>query len=80
MGRRKMLKIENVYKNFGTTEVLKGLNLTIEEGSIFGLVGVNGAGKSTLLRLISGVYEADLLPLRITIRSTIQRYGNRSPL
>ena len=59
MGRRKMLKIENVYKNFGTTEVLKGLNLTIEEGSIFGLVGVNGAGKSTLLRLISGVYEAD---------------------
>ncbi len=54
-----MLKIENVYKNFGTTEVLKGLNLVVQEGSVFGLVGVNGAGKSTLLRLISGVYEAD---------------------
>ena len=54
-----MLKIENVYKNFGSTQVLKGLNLTVEEGSIFGLVGVNGAGKSTLLRLIAGVYEAD---------------------
>lgn len=54
-----MLKIENVYKNFGTTEVLKGLNLAVQEGSVFGLVGVNGAGKSTLLRLISGVYEAD---------------------
>ena len=59
MGRRQMLKIENVYKNFGTTEVLKGLNLAVQEGSVFGLVGVNGAGKSTLLRLISGVYEAD---------------------
>lgn len=54
-----MLIIENVYKNFGTTEVLKGLNLAVQEGSVFGLVGVNGAGKSTLLRLISGVYEAD---------------------
>lgn len=54
-----MLKIEHVYKNFGTTEVLKGLNLVVQEGSVFGLVGVNGAGKSTLLRLISGVYEAD---------------------
>ena len=50
-----MLKIENVYKNFGSTEVLKGLNLAVEEGSIFGLVGVNGAGKSTLLKLLCGV-------------------------
>ena len=33
--------------------------MAVQEGSVFGLVGVNGAGKSTLLRLISGVYEAD---------------------
>ncbi len=54
-----MLRIENLYKSFGSMEVLKGLNLTVQEGSVFGLVGINGAGKSTLLRLISGVYEAD---------------------
>ncbi len=54
-----MLKIEHLYKNFGTTEVLKDLNLEVNEGSVFGLVGVNGAGKSTLLRLIAGVYKPE---------------------
>ncbi len=54
-----MLKIQNLYKAFGDKEVLKDLNLIVEDGSIFGLVGVNGAGKSTLLRLIAGVYKAD---------------------
>lgn len=54
-----MLKIENISKSFGCREVLKNLHLEIQDGSIFGLVGINGAGKSTLLRLIAGVYEAD---------------------
>ncbi|MBR2990597.1 MAG: ABC transporter ATP-binding protein [Solobacterium sp.] len=54
-----MLRIENLYKSFGDKEVLRNLNLQVENGSIFGLVGVNGAGKSTLLRLIAGVYKAD---------------------
>ena len=54
-----MLRINNVSKSFGTKEVLKKLNLTVNEGSIFGLVGVNGAGKSTLLRCISGIYRCE---------------------
>lgn len=54
-----MIHAENVSKNFGENEVLKDLNLTIPDGSIFGLVGVNGAGKSTLLRMIAGVYSCD---------------------
>jgi len=54
-----MLKIENLSKSFGKLKVLDNLSLTVEDGTIFGLVGVNGAGKSTLLRLISGVYEPD---------------------
>lgn len=54
-----MIKIQNLYKSFGSKEVLKNVNLTIEDGKIFGLVGINGAGKSTLLRLISGIYQAD---------------------
>lgn len=54
-----MLKINGLCKNFGTHEVLKDLNLEIQSGSIFGLVGVNGSGKSTLLRAIAGVYEPD---------------------
>lgn len=54
-----MLKINGLSKNFGTLEVLKDLNLQINDGSIFGLVGINGAGKSTLLRTIAGVYEPE---------------------
>ena len=54
-----MLKIEHLEKSFGSHPVLKDLNLELQEGSVFGLVGVNGAGKSTLLRLIAGVYQPD---------------------
>ena len=54
-----MLKINNVSKSFGDKIVLNNLNLQINEGSLFGLVGVNGAGKSTLLRCIAGIYQCD---------------------
>ena len=54
-----MLKIEGLYKAFKDKKVLEGLDLVLNEGSIFGLVGVNGAGKSTLLRCVAGIYEAD---------------------
>lgn len=52
-----MLKITNLTKKFDQKEVLKNVSLTINEGDIFGLVGINGAGKSTLLRTICGVFE-----------------------
>ena len=54
-----MLKIEKLCKQFGSQKVLKDLDLEIQDGTIFGLVGINGAGKSTLLRLIAGVYQPD---------------------
>ena len=54
-----MIRIQNLSKSYGEKLVLKGLNIEIEEGKVFGLVGINGAGKSTLLRLISGVLKAD---------------------
>ena len=54
-----MIKIEKLTKNLGSNCVLDNLDLIINDGDIFGLVGINGAGKSTLLRCISGVYEAD---------------------
>lgn len=54
-----MLKIDQLCKSFGDNQVLKDLDLEIQDGSIFGLVGINGAGKSTLLRMIAGVYEPE---------------------
>ena len=52
-----MIEIKNLSKSYGKTSVLEKVNLTVSEGSVFGLVGINGAGKSTLLRLISGVLK-----------------------
>lgn len=54
-----MLEIKNVSKSFNNKKVLDNCDLTIKDGSVFGLIGVNGAGKSTLLRLISGIYQND---------------------
>lgn len=54
-----MLKINNVSKSFTDKEAIKNINLSIDKGSILGLVGPNGAGKSTLLRTIVNIYTPD---------------------
>lgn len=46
--------IEDLSLSFGTTEVLKGINLTIKAGEFFSFLGPSGSGKSTLLRAIAG--------------------------
>ena len=51
----KTLKIEELSKNFGTTEVLKKINLDIDEGNFLVLLGPSGCGKSTLLNIIAGL-------------------------
>lgn len=48
------LVCKNVYKSYKKTEVLNDLNLELEKGKIYGLIGRNGAGKTTLLSLMSG--------------------------
>ncbi len=45
---------KGVTKRFGGTEILKGVDLSVEGGEIFGLIGPSGAGKSTLLRVLTG--------------------------
>jgi ABC-type multidrug transport system, ATPase component len=54
-----MIQIDNLSKSYGSSVVLRHVNITFEEGKIHGLLGLNGAGKSTLLRLMAGVYEPD---------------------
>ena len=51
------LELKNVKKNFGSTSIIRGVNLKIKKGEIHSLIGPNGAGKSTLYNLISGVYN-----------------------
>ena len=54
-----MIGIKGVTKALGNNLVLDEVNLSIEEGKVFGLVGVNGAGKSTLLRCLVGIYKPE---------------------
>ena len=54
-----MIKVNNVVKTFDHFKALDGLTMSVEKGSIYGLVGPNGAGKSTILRHITGAYRPD---------------------
>jgi len=54
-----MIKIRNLYKSFGDLEVLKGLDLDVEEGEVVVIIGASGSGKSTLLRCINFLEEND---------------------
>lgn len=56
-GEKSMIKIERLCKDYEGTTVLDNISLTIDQGDIFGLVGLSGAGKSTLLRCISGLED-----------------------
>jgi len=54
MNQATTIQTRELDKNFGQVEALKGVNLEIESGQIFGLLGANGAGKTTLIRLLIG--------------------------
>ena len=59
----KFIEISNLYKTFYNKkqriEVLKGIDLSVEKGEIYGIVGFSGAGKSTLVRCINRLEEPD---------------------
>jgi len=54
-----MLHISNLKKSFGNKEVLKGIELSVPEHSIFGFIGRNGAGKTTTMKTVLGLLRAD---------------------
>jgi len=54
-----MLRITGLHKRFGDKEVLRGLNLSVPEHSIYGFIGKNGTGKTTTMKTILGLLKAD---------------------
>ncbi len=53
-----ILTVENIHKNYGSIEALKGVSFNVPEGSVFGILGPNGSGKTTLLGIILDVLKA----------------------
>jgi ABC-2 type transport system ATP-binding protein len=59
MGEKSYIELDNVTKTFDGVTALRGMNLHVRKGSIYGLVGVNGSGKTTALKHIAGIYRQD---------------------
>ncbi len=54
-----MIQLHDIHKSFGTLEVLKGINLTINRGEVVSIVGPSGAGKTTLLQILGTLDRPD---------------------
>ena len=53
------LAVNGADKSFGKKKAVEHIDLSVEEGTIHGLLGSNGAGKTTLMKVMSGIYKAD---------------------
>ena len=52
-----VLEVRGLVKRYGAVEALKGIDLTVEKGSIYGFIGPNGAGKTTTIRIVAGLVK-----------------------
>jgi len=55
LSKKNMIKLENIIRNFGSLQVLKGINLEVERGEIVSITGPSGAGKTTLLQIMGSL-------------------------
>lgn len=72
-----MIKTENITKNFGTLQVLKGIDLHIDKGEVVSIVGPSGAGKTTLLQIIGTLEKPDTGSVYIDDVDVTQLSGNK---
>jgi len=52
------IHIQKLYKHYGNTIAIRGINLDIHRGELFGLIGADGAGKTTTFNILGGVMES----------------------
>ncbi|MBT8326333.1 MAG: ABC transporter ATP-binding protein [Bacteroidia bacterium] len=73
-----MIEITSLYKKFGKVEVLKNLDLTINQGGIFAILGPNGSGKTTLIKSILGMVIPNKGEVKIDDKSVIKKFEYRN--
>ncbi len=54
-----ILEVNDLYKNFGITQVLRGISFSMEQGEVLSIIGSSGSGKTTLLRCLTSLERAD---------------------
>jgi len=54
-----IILVENLFKNYGAVEALRGVSFAVQEGEVFGLLGPNGAGKTTTVEILEGLRTSD---------------------
>ncbi len=75
-----MIAIENLHKSFGKVPVLKGLNLAINSGGIFAILGPNGSGKTTLIKCILGMVIPNKGSIKIESSSVLGKHNYRNEI
>ena len=76
-----IIELKNIKKHYGNHEVLKGVNMQINRGDIYGLIGKNGAGKTTIFKMILGLSEITDGTVSIAgSRTRAELYKNRSKI
>jgi lipoprotein-releasing system ATP-binding protein len=74
--RRAMLTAKNIYKRYGTVEVLKGVDITIGKGEVVSIVGPSGSGKSTLLHILGTLDKPDMGEVLLHEQNITRLQGN----
>ena len=75
-----MIEVKDLYKKFGKNEVLKGIDLNIERGGIFSVLGPNGSGKTTLIKCILGMVLPDSGNISINGKALKNNYKYRNEI
>ena len=76
-----VIKLDNVKKSYGSHVVLNGVNMQVNKGDIYGLIGRNGAGKTTIFKMILGLSEVNEGSVSIDgSEGDKQLYANRSKI
>ena len=80
-----MIKVQNLHKSYGNVEVLKGINIEIQDGEVLAIIGPSGSGKSTFLRCLNflevaekGIIEIDGAIVNLEKRKKKERIKKRN--